>query len=194
MIPTADQSAQLVTRAAAGDRQAWNALVDAYAGLVWATVRRHRMSENDARDVCQTVWLRLVEHIDRLNQPARVGTWLATTTKRECLRVQAQTRRVLPLGDHEVLESVEDETGAVDSDLLRQETAEEVQAALAQLPLHWQQLLRRLMADPSRSYHDVAAELNIPVGSIGPTRGRSLRKLREVLVSSAAGSHDTDVA
>jgi RNA polymerase sigma factor (sigma-70 family) len=179
MAITPEESAVLVTRAARGDRQAWERLVEAYENLVWAIARRHKLSDNDASDVCQTVWLRLVEHIDRLSEPERVGAWLTTTTKRECLRVEAQSRRTLPVADHNGKRWCDDEE--VDSDLLREETSREVRHALGRLPERYRRLLDLMMAEPPLSYKEIAAALRIPVGSIGPTRGRCLEKLKDLL-------------
>src|SRR3954454_24758843 len=90
---TPEQAADLVAAAAAGDRRSWERLVDAYVGLIWAITRSYRLSDGDAQDVSQTTWLRLIENIDRLSDPSRVGAWLATTARRECLRVLRQSRR-----------------------------------------------------------------------------------------------------
>jgi len=82
---------ELVRSARAGKVEAWNAIVDRFAGLVWAIARRHRLSDADAADVSQTTWLRLVEHLDRIEDPDRIGGWLATTARRESLRVLRRT-------------------------------------------------------------------------------------------------------
>ncbi len=77
----------LVTRARDGDQAAWNEIVDRYAPLVWGICRRYQLNRSDTDDVAQTVWLLLVEQLDRLRQPAALPGWIATTTARECLRV-----------------------------------------------------------------------------------------------------------
>jgi RNA polymerase sigma factor (sigma-70 family) len=89
----------LVRAAAAGDHHAWEHLVDAYATLICAIARNHHLTAADAAEVSQTAWLRLVEHIDRLDEPARVGAWLATTTRRECLRIIERRARNVSVGD-----------------------------------------------------------------------------------------------
>ena len=86
----------VLAAAANGDRQAWNALVAQYNGLVWSVARAHRLGDADAADVVQTTWLRLVEQLDRIRNPEGVGAWLATTARRECLRV-------LKVGQRQVL-------------------------------------------------------------------------------------------
>jgi RNA polymerase sigma factor (sigma-70 family) len=184
-----EQAAVLVRAAAQGDRVAWEALVDGYAGLVWATARGYRLSDGDTQDVTQTTWLRLVENIGRLTDPGRVGAWLATTVRRECLRVLRQSKRTSLIDQWD---DVVDVDGAVDPDagLIRLEETDAVRAALEQLSPSAQALLRLLMLDPPPSYAEVSAALGIPVGSIGPTRGRCLRKLEALLgergISSAA--------
>src|SRR3954467_14082387 len=88
--------AELVRAAADGDQAAWHGLVDRYNGLVWSVARAPRLSTVDASDVVQTTWLRLVEHLDRLQDPERVGAWLATTARRECLRALRHSARQIP--------------------------------------------------------------------------------------------------
>ena len=90
---------ELVRAAAEGDQQAWDALVDRFAGLVWAIARAHRLSPADAADVSQTTWLRLVEHLGRIRDPERVGAWLAATARHECLRVIRHAGRFVADGD-----------------------------------------------------------------------------------------------
>src|SRR5881409_2331278 len=91
--------ADLVRVAAGGDEAAWNALVDRFSSLVWATARAHRLSRDDAADVAQTTWLRLVEHLGRIRDPERVGAWLASTARHECLRVIRHAGRFVADGD-----------------------------------------------------------------------------------------------
>src|SRR5438477_2254696 len=87
---------QLVRAAARGDQAAWNELVERFQGLVWATARAHRLSRTDAADVAQTVWLRLVENLDRIREPEHLGGWLAKTARRESLRFLRLNGRELP--------------------------------------------------------------------------------------------------
>src|SRR5215469_5767278 len=87
--------ATLVRRAAEGDKWAWERLVDQFGRLIWSITRDFRLPESDASDVFQATWLRLLEHIDRLEYPARVGSWIATTARHECLRCVAGRKKVL---------------------------------------------------------------------------------------------------
>ena len=174
-------AAVLVGRAAQGDCLAWEGLVDRYARLIWAVTREFKLIESDAADVTQVTWLRLLEHIDRLNHPDRVGSWLAATARHECLRSVAARKRVVLAHDDDALDGVAAPEPEIDERLLAAENAENVRRAMSCLPRRWQQLLEMLMADPPASYTEISEQLGLPVGSIGPTRGRCLAKLRTLL-------------
>jgi RNA polymerase sigma factor (sigma-70 family) len=176
--------AQLVRRAADGDHWAWERLVDQYSRLIWAMTRDFRLAESDAADVVQATWLRLLEHIHRIEYPDRVGSWLATTARHECLRHLASRKRVvLVQGDDDALSDAVSYQPDVDERLLADERAHAVRQALTRLPSHWQRLIELLMADPPVSYAEISDQLGLPVGSIGPTRGRCLEQLRVLLQS-----------
>lgn len=174
--------AWLVRRAARGDRRAWEQLVNQYARLVWSVTHDFKLAEGDAADVFQTTWLRLLEHIHRLEHPARVGSWLAVTARHECLRSLAARKRVVLTGDDDALggATAPSQPGP-DERLLADERAQAVREALTCLPWRWQRLLELLMADPPASYAEISDQLGLPVGSIGPTRGRCLERLRTLL-------------
>jgi RNA polymerase sigma factor (sigma-70 family) len=169
-------AATLVRRAAGGDTAAWDALVDAYGGMVWSVARSYRLGDADAADVCQSTWLHLVEHIDRLHDPGRVAGWLATTARRAALRIARHNVRMLPT-DRDLTHAswhADDATGPLEA----AERAARMRRALASLPERDQALLTLLAAEPPRSYEQIARELDMPVGSIGPTRARCLERLR----------------
>jgi RNA polymerase sigma factor (sigma-70 family) len=167
---------RLVELAAAGDERAWRSIVDEFAGLVWAATRAHRLDHADAADVVQTTFVRLVEHLPALQQPERVGAWLATTARRECLAVLRRRARVVPLGDA-LPEAVADESEH-GSTLFVAERDAALRAAFERLRPSDQALLRMLTADPAPSYDEIHAALGMPIGSIGPTRARALERLR----------------
>jgi RNA polymerase sigma factor (sigma-70 family) len=168
----------LVTRAANGDRQAWDALVERYAPLIWSICRRHRLERADAEDAGQAVWLHLVEHLGNLRDPAALPGWLAITTRRECCRVRRAARH-LPDDGH-VLEKMPDEqTGTAEDELVAAERNAVIREAFARLPQRYQRLLALLIANPPVPYTEISARLGIPVGSIGPNRGRYLDALRD---------------
>jgi RNA polymerase sigma factor (sigma-70 family) len=174
--------AQLVRDAAAGDQAAWNRLVARFNGLVWAVARAHRLDQADAADVVQTTWLRLVEHLGRLQDPERVGAWLATTARRECLRILRSSARVVPT-ETELLPDPGTEAPLA-AGLLADERDRALWSAFGGLSERCQVLLRLLVADPSPSYEDVGAALDMPIGSIGPTRQRCLDRLRGLAVTA----------
>src|ERR1700755_839619 len=86
---------RLMRRAANGDPQAWEGLIDRYGRLIWSITRDFKLVESDAADVFQTTWMRLIEHIERIQHPDRVGSWLAATARNECLRSLAAHKRVV---------------------------------------------------------------------------------------------------
>jgi RNA polymerase sigma factor (sigma-70 family) len=170
--------ARLVSAAATGDARAWNTLVDEFGGLVWAVVRAHRLSHADSADVAQATLLALVEHLDDLRDPERVGAWLAMTARNKCLRVLRAAKRQVPSGDDlpDASEDIE-----VVGDLMLEQRDAALWRAFDRLAGRDQALLRLLVADPQPSYHEIAAALDMPIGSIGPTRARALERLRAEL-------------
>jgi len=171
---------ELLEAAARGDQGAWQALVDRYSTAIAAVTRAHRLDVADAGDVLQTTWLRLIEHRDRIREPNRLGAWLVTTARNECLRVLRHARRQIPVGDDlfTMALSQQSPTSSIEDDVLVAERKAAVKEAVATLPVNHRSLIELLMADPAPSYEEVSAILRIPVGSIGPTRGRCLAKLR----------------
>ncbi|MBB5872946.1 RNA polymerase sigma factor (sigma-70 family) [Allocatelliglobosispora scoriae] len=175
------ETAALLDRATKGDQQAWNALVDRYSGLVWSVARSYRLGSADAADVHQATWLRLVEHLGNIREPERLGAWLATTARREALAVLRRASRDLPVADLLTLEPRDAPRQDLDDDLLRHERDRGLWEAFGQLPGACQNVLRLLLLDPPPSYAEVSAALDIPIGSIGPTRARCLDQLRRRL-------------
>lgn len=177
--------ATLVKFAAQGDEDAWHQLVDRFAPLVWAVARSHGLDDANAADVHQTTWLRLVENLDRLREPAAVAGWLVRTARHESLRVRRRTSLEVPTDEHEDRQhATEDETP--EAALLLDEERRAVYEAYSRLTEQCQRILRVTAMAPPTSYDEVAAELGIPRGSVGPTRGRCLRHLRRLL----QGEHD----
>jgi len=176
--------ATLVRRAREGDRQAWEGLVDQFARLIWSITVDFKLTDGDAADVSQTTWLRLLQHIDRIEYPDRVGSWLAATARNECLRSLAARKRVVLGHDDAELENAVALGPDIDEGLLADERAQVVRDALSRLPRRWQRLLEMLMADPPVPYAEISDELGLPIGSIGPTRGRCLARLRVLMQAS----------
>jgi RNA polymerase sigma factor (sigma-70 family) len=169
----------LVMRARNGDQQAWDALVERYAPLIWSICRRYRLGGADADDVGQTVWLHLLDQLDRLRDPAALAGWLATTTRRECLWVRRTAHRLHASGPVPDIDDIPDEHAPIAEDeLLTAERHAALREALTCLPPRCQQLMALLLEDPPPPYAQISARLGIPAGSIGPTRARCLNKLR----------------
>jgi RNA polymerase sigma factor (sigma-70 family) len=176
---------ELFRRAEAGEQAAWNAIVDRYTKLLWSVARAHRLGTADAADVVQTTWLRLVEHFGRIEDPERLAGWLATTARRECLQTLRRAGRELVKDvDDIILGVVEECPVPVDARLLAEERDVALWARFERLSVRCQVLLRILMATPPPDYATVSAELDMPVGSIGPTRGRCLNQLRKLVTGT----------
>lgn len=177
----------LVTAAVGGDQAAWEELVERFSGLIWAITRAYRLNRADAADVSQTTWLRLAEHIGKIENPERVGAWLATAARRECLQNIRAKARAVPTEDMSWFDTDSDDN-PTEAEVLRAESEREEEhrasllwQAVGRLPARCRQLIRILMAEPPPRYAEVAAALDLPVGSIGPTRARCLRRLRQEL-------------
>jgi len=176
--------AQLLERARDGDQPAWDAIVERFSGLLWATARAHRMSSAQAADVIQNTWLRLVENLDRIEDPERLGAWLATTARRECLRTIRLGSRELPT-DEEWMWDVPSED-EIDSGLIARERDTALWRAFRVIGERCQALLRMIAAPDPPSYEEIGAALEMPIGAIGPTRARCLDKLRRSLALEGA--------
>lgn len=187
-----DGAADLLERAADGDGAAWDALVDRYGRLIWAVTCTHHLDEQDADDVFQTTWLRLLEHVDSIHEPEALPGWLSTTARREVLRLlERRGRLVLTENEAELERAADEPVPAPDASLLLAELQADVQRALTQLPPRSQRLLRLLMVDPPLHYREIADALEMPVGSIGPSRARCLRMLRDCTELQALASAGT---
>ena len=169
---------ELVKASIDRDEDAWNELVRRFAGLVGFVIRHYRLSPSDTQDVSQLVWLRLVEHLGQIREPAALPGWLATTTRHECeryLRVNGRSVAVDPM-------TMKEDRSAgpeIDEMLLAVERRQVLLDGLGQLAPQQRELLLMLAADPPYAYSEISRILGIPIGSIGPTRSRVLAKLRD---------------
>jgi len=172
---------ELVQGALGQDEGAWRGLVDRYTRLVWHVIHGFPQLDPDRKaDVHQTVWLRLAERLDTIRDPSKIGGWLAITARHECIRVGRIAGREVPdedLGDRSA-------DGDLDRALLDDERDRALWYAFTQLKPECQQLLRLLLAEPPFSYDEISEILDMARGSIGPTRGRCLEQLRQLLGES----------
>jgi RNA polymerase sigma factor (sigma-70 family) len=168
----------LVTRARKGDQQAWEALVERYAPLLWSICRHYRLDRSDAEDVGQSIWLQFVNHLGAIRDPAAVPGWLTTATRRECARIVRAAHG--PQAAGQLLdESIPDkQTTTAEQELLATERRAALHEAFTCLSPIRQQLMAMLIEDPPMSYTEISAKLGIPISSIGPTRRRCLDQLR----------------
>lgn len=171
--------AELLSAARDGDPTAWEEIVCRYGGLVMARVRSYRLQPTDALDAAQMTWLRLAESLHRIRFPERLGGWLATTAGRECLRILRQSKRTAYVTES-MMESIADPSSCLEEDIVDADTAQQLWGLVAELPPRRRRLLKALFTDDPRPYCEVAEAVGIPTGSVGPTRARALRQLRQL--------------
>jgi len=167
----------LVLAARDGDREAWNTIVERYGPLVFGVCVSYRLSPADLEDVGQAVWLLLFQRLHTLRVPEALPGWLLTTTRNECKRVLGE--RIRRQDRTLVVEpSVDGGQAALEEEWERVRQATALREAFAQLDAPCRDLLTLLFADPPIPYREIAEQLRMKVGSIGPTRARCLDHLR----------------
>ena len=182
--PSDSDDATLVARCRAGDGTAWPLLVHRYQRLVYAIAQRAGLDDELAADVFQTVFLRLLQQLPRIADPGRLQAWIVTTAKREAWLQRERSQRTVSMTSTDP-DSVDDEAWSVadgapgpEDSLAQWQQLASVQRGLDRLDERCRQLLRALFGTESSAYEDVALRLDMPVGSIGPSRSRCLAKLR----------------
>ena len=177
--------AALLGAASEGDQEAWNAITDRFTSLLWSVARSYRLGHDDAGDVVQNTWLRLLENLTKIDNPEALPGWLATTARREALGILRRRGRTVLTRDEDLGVDLADPASTeLDSALLEDERDVELWASFAKLPERCQQLLRVLMACDRPVYAEVSAAFDMPIGSIGPTRMRCLERLRKLVAES----------
>jgi RNA polymerase sigma factor (sigma-70 family) len=169
--------AALVRDAVAGDEVALRRLVDRFDRVPRGVARSYRLRPWDVDDVAQATWLRFLRHGHTLREPAAVGGWLATTARRESLRVLQRQFREPLMADPDGNAACE--RSGPERELIDAERRDLVRSALAELPDRPRRLMRALVTQPELSYEEVGRMLGMPIGSIGPTRARALDRLRD---------------
>jgi RNA polymerase sigma factor (sigma-70 family) len=172
--------ARLVSAAQQGNEDALGEIVTEFSPMLWHIARAAGLSTGDAEDVLQTVWMRLLAHLDGIRTSAALAGWLVTTTKREAWRVHGAGRKQLPT-DTELFTALADPGPGSEAQVILEDQRRALWLAIGRLSQRCQELLRIIAFVPRPDYAAVAAELGMPVGSIGPTRGRCLAKLRALL-------------
>ncbi|MGP0023485.1 MAG: RNA polymerase sigma factor [Streptosporangiaceae bacterium] len=170
---------EVVRRALEGQPDAWETLVGHYQGYLYRVARSFRLDKPTCDDVVQTTWLRLLEHASTVRDPGRVGAWLVTTLRRHIFSVlRSHGPGFAPAGLGVM--DLPDPGRSPEQEVTASDRAARISVALRRLPAPDRELLALLM-DSSWSYRAVSAELNLPVGSIGPKRARSLERLHREL-------------
>ena len=176
LTPVDHDLAPLVRAGAGGDAVALERLVARFDRVLRGVTRSYRLSRWDADDVIQATWLQFMQHGRALREPEAVGGWLVTTARRQSLlTLQRHVRERLT---DDPARDIACDLAEPDRELLASERSEALHDALAELPDRQRDLMRLLVATPDVSYDEVSRQLAMPIGSIGPTRARSLDRLR----------------
>ena len=173
-------TADLLLGISNGDPAAWDEVLRKYGKCVSTTVRSFRLQEADALDAMQMTWLRLAENADRVQFPERLGGWLATTARRECLRILRQGK-LGPTFTDVVAETVSEPSAGPEQRAIDAYSTRTLQNLIDELSPLRRNLIRLLFTDDPCSYAKIARTAGIPLGGIGPTRARALRHLRNKL-------------
>jgi RNA polymerase sigma factor (sigma-70 family) len=173
---------ELIEACLKGSGQAWEALLVRYQRLIYSIPLRYGLPEHDANDIFQNVSLLLWENLGRVRDRARLGAWLVITTRRECWRMLRQRRQNGTMPDTEVLDENLSSGPLSEDEFLALERQTQVRAAIEHLESPCKELLTLLFyVEPRPAYSEIARNLNLPEGSIGPTRSRCLEKLMKIL-------------
>ena len=182
----ADLDRVLIRRCQQGSAGAWQQVLNKYERLVYSIPLRYGLSRDDAADIAQNTFTILLESLDTLSEDSRLGAWLATVARRQSWRLLERNRREMP---SENLDGADLAARAVllgksDADSIEHwELTELLDTGLSQIGEPCRGLLLALYFQPEpSSYAEVAERLDMPIGSIGPTRARCLKRLRKVLV------------
>jgi RNA polymerase sigma factor (sigma-70 family) len=167
----------LVDRARAGDKRAWDELVYRYSGMMWRVCRQAGLNEADAHDVGQNVWLKLYRELDKLREPAAVGGWLRTSTRNECSRFRLRRDRERP-DSLTVEDNLPPNDDPLDAELLIEEQRLALRVAFGRISVKCQEALTLLMQVPPLTYAEIGERLGVSVGALGPRRGRCLDRIR----------------
>ncbi|MEV3937745.1 sigma-70 family RNA polymerase sigma factor [Glycomyces sp. NPDC049804] len=174
-----DRYARLYTAARAGDRLAQRTLIEELNEPLWRVARRAGLDPESAADVVQTAWLRLWRTKDGLNQPRALTKWLRTTVSREAWKLAGKLKRELVFDPLDIKEPVID---GIEDDLVRDAEREAVRRAFLAQSERCRELLAYVATFSRPDYDVISEELGMKRGSIGPTRGRCLDKLRKTLL------------
>ena len=175
-----ERHAACLVAARAGDTKALDALVADLSRLVWSVARGQGLDRTVAEDVVQTVWLTLLRNLHSVAEPRALANWLIITTRREAIKIRGRQDRVGPLSDDD-MDELPSAEGLPEEETLRSDRDRRLWRAFRQLPYECQELLRLTVLGGRAEYDYVAEKLGMPRGSIGPKRGRCIKRLRGYL-------------
>jgi len=167
----------------AGEAAGLDDLVAVMTPVLWHVVRAYRLSDQAAEDVIQNTWLALVRRRAAILDPVAVGGWLTTTARREAWRTAGAKTTPTPVEDEDLAQVLPRQRSAEES-VVQHDEGDRLWAAVDGLPERCRRLLRIVAFENRPDYRELATELGMPVGSIGPTRGRCLAKLRVALMQA----------
>jgi RNA polymerase sigma factor (sigma-70 family) len=179
-----DAATDAFRRWRAGDESALDELVRMMSPVLWHVVRATGLDREAAEDVVQNTWLTLVRSGDSVRDAQAITRWLCTAARREAWRVSKSASRTRPVDD-EVLDARMPVQTSPESEVVSDDEKAQLWRALSRLPERCQKLLRIVAWEPRPDYSSVAEGLDMPIGSIGPTRRRCLDKLRVELGSAS---------
>lgn len=163
-----------------GHKESWEKVIRTFSPLVWTVARSHRLSDSDCEDVYQLTWQRLLENLDKITQPERLGTWLVTVARREALLHANRARLLVCAEDPQQWDRQPGPVEATPENQVVDRTGHElVLAEIRKLPEQQQALIGMLFTDPPLPYETISRDLGLPRGSIGPMRKRILRRIRD---------------
>lgn len=168
------RTGELLDRIKAGDRAAWDEIVRQYTPLLWSVARSLSLSEEEAADAVQSTWLRLIQALSTTHMPSSLPRWLVTVMHREAGRLARHSS----VGAAPTMPDTPPDPEAI---VVRHEQEAILWRAMQQLPQRCQTLLMIMLDNERPSYYDIATALDMPAGSVGPTRGRCLQRLRILL-------------
>jgi RNA polymerase sigma factor (sigma-70 family) len=173
--PAETQLTAIVIAAQSGDNLAWDRLVHRFDRMLRSVARSYRLAPQDVDDAVQATWVKLYEHIDSIRDAAAISGWLATTVRRESLHLLQRGVRE-HLTDSLEIAPLDDAHGP-DARLLESERTVALTRALASLPDRQRRLMTLIAGAEGTNYAQIGAALDMPIGSIGPIRARSLARL-----------------
>jgi RNA polymerase sigma factor (sigma-70 family) len=181
-----ERMAVLLDAAKGGSEDALGQITAELSPMLWHVARAAGLGADDAEDVVQTAWELLLSHLAEIRAPRALIGWLVVTTKHEAWRIRSSGRRQRP-ADQEWLTTIPDQAAGTEEQIVLDEQQRALWRAVGRLSVQCQELLRIVAFVPRPDYQSVSAALGMPVGSIGPTRGRCLAKIRALLADELDG-------